>query len=210
MPRRNSINIFDTHHSTQRKQPHARGVKLVMSNHAIRFATVVLIAMCLCTVSCSKKGPEPKAGTSQSDRAGVSDAAQTNAQGDGQERLRAAVISQGDGQERLRAAAIAQGVPDSEGRQAILKEGSGKAAAAIGDTLADAVVMEIGCAGCLYEIPGISGCRQAAVVVNGKPLLLTSADLDVHGSGLCRAVKKAKIAGRVEGDKFVATNIEFE
>jgi len=168
-----------------------------MSNHAIRFATVVLIAMCLClcTVSCSKKGPEPKAGTAQSDRDGVSDAAQTNAQGDGQEPA---------------AAPIEQGVPDSEGSQSILKEGSGKAAAAIGDTLADAVVMEIGCAGCLYEIPGISGCRQAAVVVNGKPLLLTSADLDVHGSGLCRAVKKAKIAGRVEGDKFVATNIEFE
>lgn len=69
---------------------------------------------------------------------------------------------------------------------------------------------EIGCAACIYQLPGISGCSTAAVVVDGEPRLLTGARLKVHGTGLCKAAKKATVAGHIDGEKFVATKVELE
>ncbi len=68
---------------------------------------------------------------------------------------------------------------------------------------------EAGCASCIYEMEGVAGC-QLAVKIDGKPYLVTGADVNAHRAGLCASAKKAKIAGKIEGDKFVATSFELQ
>ena len=46
--------------------------------------------------------------------------------------------------------------------------------------------------------------------IDGKPYLVTGADVNAHGAGLCASAKKAKVAGKIEGDKFVATSFELQ
>ncbi|MFB3118393.1 MAG: DUF6370 family protein, partial [Myxococcota bacterium] len=66
-----------------------------------------------------------------------------------------------------------------------------------------------GCASCIYEMEGVAGC-QLAVKIDGKPYLVTGADVNAHGAGLCASAKKAKVAGKIEGDKFVATSFVLQ
>ena len=79
---------------------------------------------------------------------------------------------------------------------------------AVTQTLAKQTV-EAGCGSCIFNMQGVEGC-ELAVRIDGKPYLVTGADVDAHGSGLCRAAKEAKAVGKIEGDKFVATSFELQ
>jgi len=74
---------------------------------------------------------------------------------------------------------------------------------------AAARTVEAGCASCIFNMEGVSGCKLA-VKIDGKPYLVTGADVDAHGAGLCSSAKKAKVVGEIEGDKFVATSFELQ
>ena len=69
--------------------------------------------------------------------------------------------------------------------------------------------VEAGCATCIFNMEGVKGCKLA-VRIDGKPYLVTGADVDAHGEGLCRSAKEAKVVGQIEGDKFVATSFELQ
>ena len=56
---------------------------------------------------------------------------------------------------------------------------------------------------------GVTGCKLA-VKIDGKAHLVSGADVDAHGAGLCRAAKEAKVVGEIEGGKFVATSFELQ
>ena len=68
---------------------------------------------------------------------------------------------------------------------------------------------EVACGACIYEMPGVTGCPLAAKI-DGKPMLVTGVSINAHGLGLCRKAKEAVVAGRVEGDKFVATKVDVK
>jgi hypothetical protein len=68
--------------------------------------------------------------------------------------------------------------------------------------------VELGCAGCIYELEDAEGC-QTAVKVGDKVLMLSGFEIDAHKVGLCKSAKKAEIAGAVEGENFVASAVRF-
>ncbi len=70
-------------------------------------------------------------------------------------------------------------------------------------------IVEAGCGGCIFNMEGVEGCKLA-VKIDGKPYLVTGADINAHGAGLCASAKKAKIAGKIEGDNFVATSFVLQ
>ncbi len=70
-------------------------------------------------------------------------------------------------------------------------------------------IVEAGCASCIFDMQGVEGCTLA-VKIDGKPYLVTGADVDAHGAGLCSSAKKAKVVGKIEGGKFVATSFELQ
>ncbi len=70
-------------------------------------------------------------------------------------------------------------------------------------------IVEAGCASCIFNMEGVRGCKLA-VKIDGKPYLVTGADVDAHGAGLCSSAKQAKVVGQVEDDKFVATSFELQ
>ncbi len=69
--------------------------------------------------------------------------------------------------------------------------------------------VEAGCATCIFNMEGVKGCKLA-VKIDGKPYLVSGADVDAHGAGLCNSAKEAKVVGEIEGDKFVATSVELQ
>ncbi len=69
--------------------------------------------------------------------------------------------------------------------------------------------VEAGCATCIFNMEGVRGCKLA-VRIDGKPFLVTGADVDAHGAGLCSSAKEAKVVGQIEADKFVATSFELQ
>ncbi len=73
----------------------------------------------------------------------------------------------------------------------------------------EARAVEAGCATCIFNMEAVRGCKLA-VRIDGKPYLVTGADVDAHGAGLCSSAKKAKVVGKIEGDKFVATSFELQ
>lgn len=66
--------------------------------------------------------------------------------------------------------------------------------------------VEVGCAMCIYKVAGVSSCLPAVKV--GEKVLLISGWAP-PGHDLCGAAKKATVEGKIEGDKFVATRVEF-
>ncbi len=74
--------------------------------------------------------------------------------------------------------------------------------------------VEAGCATCIFNMEGVRGCKLA-VKIDGKPYLVTGAEIDdqgdAHGpAGLCVTARKALVSGKVEGEKFVATSFELQ
>lgn len=77
---------------------------------------------------------------------------------------------------------------------------------------ADVLHGEVGCALCIYHMPGVTDCVLAAKV-GGKVRLVEGVGIDNLGdahdpkTGLCNVSRKATIYGHIEGDKLVATRI---
>ncbi len=69
--------------------------------------------------------------------------------------------------------------------------------------------VEAACASCIYKMEGVEDC-ELAVMIDGKPYLVSGVEVDAHESGLCDAAKSAVISGKIDGDRFVATSFEFE
>ena len=80
---------------------------------------------------------------------------------------------------------------------------------------ADKLHGEVGCAMCIYHMPGVSRCVLAAKI-GEKTYLVDGVKMDQLGdphdpaSGLCKVSREATIRGRIEGDRLVASEITPE
>ena len=73
-------------------------------------------------------------------------------------------------------------------------------------------IVEAACGECKLGMK-VPGC-QLAVRINGKAYLVEGADLDDYGDahathGMCNAIRKAEVTGKIEHDKFVATSFKL-
>jgi Family of unknown function (DUF6370) len=71
--------------------------------------------------------------------------------------------------------------------------------------------VEIGCALCIYRMPGVNDCVLAAKV-DERALLVDGSGIDDHGDahaadGLCNTARKVRAVGVVQGDRFVVTHL---
>lgn len=74
-------------------------------------------------------------------------------------------------------------------------------------------IVVAGCATCIFDMKGVSGC-PLAVKIDGKAYLVSGSEMDDHGNahaadGLCNTARQAIVEGKVEGDRFVAKRIEL-
>ncbi len=69
--------------------------------------------------------------------------------------------------------------------------------------------VEVGCALCIYSMPGVDSC-QTAVMVDGTPMLVKGIDVDLHDHGLCEDSAEAIVSGEVKGTTVMLTKLEFE
>ena len=72
------------------------------------------------------------------------------------------------------------------------------------------VAGEVGCAACIFKLPGHSGCSVGAVEINGQTYVLSGKTIDVHGSGLCKKAKTAHLQGKFTESTFVASDVGIE
>jgi len=70
-------------------------------------------------------------------------------------------------------------------------------------------LLEAGCAGCVFGMEGAKGC-ELAVKLDGKPYRVSGIEMPGHESGLCEHAVPADIAGKLEGDVFVATSFTLK
>jgi hypothetical protein len=75
----------------------------------------------------------------------------------------------------------------------------------------DAVV-EAACGQCRFDLPG-EGCALA-VRIDGTARFVTGTAIDDHGDahaedGFCNAVRRARVTGRVEGERFAVQGFEL-
>lgn len=68
-------------------------------------------------------------------------------------------------------------------------------------------IVDAGCARCRFQTDE-PGC-DLAIRVEGRTWLVNGTDIDDHGDahapdGFCNATRRARVAGRFEGDRFVA------
>jgi len=68
---------------------------------------------------------------------------------------------------------------------------------------------EAGCGMCSYQMDGVKQCTLA-VKIGDEAMLVEGSNIDAHKAGLCKAAKKAVVAGNIEDGKFVATSITIE
>lgn len=71
-------------------------------------------------------------------------------------------------------------------------------------------VVEASCGQCKFGMKSQKGC-DLAVRINGVPYFVTGTSIDKFGDahaddGFCNAIRKAKVTGKVEDNKFVATS----
>ncbi len=71
--------------------------------------------------------------------------------------------------------------------------------------------VEAGCATCIYDMKDVTGCKLA-VKIEGKAYLVSGKSMDDLGDahaedGLCNIARKAEVTGKLEGDRYVATQM---
>ena len=99
---------------------------------------------------------------------------------------------------------------ESHAQETASHQGGGESAPlAAGLTVGQERTVEVACASCIYHMPGVSGCKLAARI-DGKPMLVTGVRVSAHTLGLCSKAKEALVAGKVDGDIFVATKVELK
>ena len=74
------------------------------------------------------------------------------------------------------------------------------------------LVVEAACGQCLFGLAG-NDC-DLAVRIDGKAYFVDGTGIDDHGDahsddGLCNAVRQARVQGRVEDGRFLATSFEL-
>ena len=74
------------------------------------------------------------------------------------------------------------------------------------------LVVEAACGQCQFGLPG-KGC-DLAVRIDGNAYFVDGTEIDEHGDahaadGFCNAVRSARVEGRVENGRFVATYFEL-
>ncbi len=74
------------------------------------------------------------------------------------------------------------------------------------------LVVEAACRQCQFKLPG-KGC-DLAVRIEGEAYYVDGTEIDDHGDphsdlGFCNAVRQARVTGRVENGRFVATSFEL-
>lgn len=69
--------------------------------------------------------------------------------------------------------------------------------------------VEVGCAKCIYDMPGVQGCTLAASI-DGQPMLVTDAHVDFKSHALCSAPKEAVVTGAMEGDGLIVSTLDFQ
>ena len=74
------------------------------------------------------------------------------------------------------------------------------------------LVVEVACGQCQFGFPG-DDC-DLAVRIDGTPYFVEGTGIDDHGDahsddGFCNAVRQARVKGRVENGRFVATSFEL-
>ncbi len=74
------------------------------------------------------------------------------------------------------------------------------------------LVVEAACGQCQFGLPG-KGC-DLAVRIDGTPYYVDGTGISDHGDahsdhGFCNAVRRARVKGRVENGRFVATSFEL-
>ncbi len=74
---------------------------------------------------------------------------------------------------------------------------------------ANAQTLEVGCAGCVFSMPGAEGC-QLAVKMGDKIHLVSGVEMPGHETGLCDHSRMANIDGKLDGERFVATAFELK
>lgn len=77
--------------------------------------------------------------------------------------------------------------------------------------LVDAIV-DVACGQCQFGLPG-KGC-DLAIRIEGRALFVDGTGIDDHGDahaadGLCNAVRRARVSGRVVDGRFRATSLEL-
>ncbi len=74
------------------------------------------------------------------------------------------------------------------------------------------LVVEAACGQCQFRLPG-KGC-DLAVRIDGEAYYVDGTGINDHGDahsdiGFCNAVRQARVTGRVENGRFVATSFEL-
>ncbi len=70
--------------------------------------------------------------------------------------------------------------------------------------------VEVACGSCVYGMDGVVGCKLAAKINNGDPILVTGSDLDLHEHNLCSTATDAVVSGEVDGDTLIASSVEIK
>ena len=74
-------------------------------------------------------------------------------------------------------------------------------------------VVDASCGQCQFGMTSQKGC-DLAVKIDGKAYFVDGTKIDDHGDahnkqeGFCEVVKKAKVKGKIVGDRFVASSFE--
>lgn len=73
-------------------------------------------------------------------------------------------------------------------------------------------IVKTACGECKFGLKG-NGCHLA-VQIKGKAYFVTGTSIDEHGDahakdGFCNAIRKAKVSGKIVGDKFAVTSFEL-
>jgi len=74
------------------------------------------------------------------------------------------------------------------------------------------VVVEAACGECMFDMPG-RGC-DLAVRIDGKAYYVDGTGIDDHGDahaddGFCNTIRRARVSGSIENDRFVVTSFEL-
>ncbi len=76
------------------------------------------------------------------------------------------------------------------------------------------VLAEVSCGQCQFDLKSQDGC-DLAIRIDNKAYFVDGAHIDDFGdahdleTGFCEVVRKAKVVGQVENDRFKATSVEL-
>jgi hypothetical protein len=75
-------------------------------------------------------------------------------------------------------------------------------------------VAEVSCGQCQFEIDSQNGC-DLAIRIDGKAYFVEGFKIDDFGdahnkqTGFCEVIRKAEVSGKIENNKFIASNIKL-